>query len=236
MAKDIRQLMERFSLPVNNLKLMQEAFTHASFVNEHRLQMNVHNERLEFLGDAVLELCISEYLFEHFPQRSEGELTRMRAAIVCEPALRKYAVALKLGDYVRLGRGEEQTGGRNRSSLLADLFEAFVGAIYLDMGLPAVQQFLRGHVIPLIDFDSMITIDYKSQLQEYLQQTSRISLEYRIADERGPAHDREFWAEVYLEERCLGRGAGRSKKEAEQRAAAQALQLLGVPSAAPPRT
>jgi ribonuclease-3 len=236
MAKDIRLLMERFTLPVNNLKLMQEAFTHASYVNEHRIHMNVHNERLEFLGDAVLELCVSEYLFEHFPQRSEGELTRMRAAIVCEPALQRYAIALKLGDFVRLGRGEEQTGGRQRPSLLADLFEAFVGAMYLDMGIAVVQQFLRGHIIPLIDFDGMITIDYKSQLQEFLQQTSRISLEYRIADERGPAHDREFWAEVYLEERCLGRGSGRSKKEAEQRAAAQALRLLGVQTASSPRT
>ncbi len=229
MARDLRVLLETLEIPVRDVRLVQEAFTHASYVNEHRVRLNVDNERLEFLGDAVLQLCVSVFLFEKFPSRPEGELTRMRAAIVCEPALSKYAVALQLGEYVLLGRGEELTGGRKRPSLLADLFEAMLGAIYLDLGIGEAGTFLRRHVFPLIDFDSLITIDYKSRLQEYVQQQSRNGLEYRILEERGPAHDREFVTEVFSEENCLGRGTGRSKKEAEQNAASQALKQLGVP-------
>ena len=224
----MREIQAAFQLRFQNEKWLQEAFTHASFVNENRGQLERHNERLEFLGDAVLELCVSDELFRRFPKRSEGELTRMRAAIVCEPALLKYAQLLELGNYVLLGKGEELTGGRERASLLADLFEAFLGAMYLDQGIEMVKSFLQKWVFPHIEFQSVLQIDFKSHLQEFLQQQQKRVLMYRIVAENGPAHDREFCAEVYLDDECIGSGVGRSKKEAEQQAASKALQFLNV--------
>lgn len=229
MGSDLRKLEKQLGVAFRNPELLRQAFTHSSYVNEHRMTVSRDNERLEFLGDAVLELTVSEFLYAKYPERSEGELTKQRASIVCEPSLVKYAVALRFGDFVLLGKGEEMTGGRSRPALLADVFEAFIGALYLDQGLAAVQGFLQVHMFPQISWEgkSQMT-DYKTQLQELVQQQGSATLEYRIVDERGPAHEKEFLAEVWMDERLLGQGTGRSKKEAEQEAAAKALSELGT--------
>lgn len=184
---------------------------------------------LNFLGDAVLELTVSEYLYEKYPDRTEGELTKLRASIVCEPSLVGFAEQLQFGSYVLLGKGEELTGGRTRPALLADVFESFIGALYLDQGLEVVRMFLQRHMFPYLpEQGRLLTADYKTLLQEHTQQHNLGPLEYRIVDERGPAHERVFIAEVFLHDRMLGQGAGRSKKEAEQHAAAGALEALKV--------
>ncbi|SEN15357.1 ribonuclease III [Lihuaxuella thermophila] len=223
---DLTELEQATGLTFRNKKLFQQAFTHTSFAHE-RKNHGAHpdNERLEFLGDAVLELAVSEYLFSRFPGMSEGELTRTRARVVCEPSLASFAKELEFGRFVRLGKGEEMTGGRTRPSLLADLFEAFIGALYLDQGLDGVKNFLYTVVFPKINDEWLSRMtDAKSQLQEMVQQERLGPLEYRIVDIKGPAHDRHFVAEVYLDNKRLGQGSGRSKKEAEQRAAMEALK------------
>ncbi|WLD95384.1 ribonuclease III [Alkalihalobacillus sp. AL-G] len=208
-------------------KLLFQAFTHSSYVNEHRKRPSEDNERLEFLGDAVLELTISQYLYKKFTTMSEGELTKLRAAIVCEPSLVTFAHLLDFGELVLLGKGEENTGGRTRPALLADVFEAFIGALYLDQGIEAVEGFLERFVYPKINEGAFSHVmDYKSQLQEYIQRENHGLLEYRIAQETGPAHNRQFTSEVYLNNQRLGVGHGRSKKEAEQHAAQEALQVI----------
>lgn len=230
MNRNIKQLQVQLGITFRNFDLLKQAFTHSSYVNEHRVANHKDNERLEFLGDAVLEVTISEYLYYTYPERSEGELTKQRASIVCEPSLVTFAEDLDFGSFVLLGKGEELTGGRSRPALLADVFESFIGALYLDQGLEAVQAFLRQHVFPKISGEGKpLVIDYKTQLQEHTQHHGLGALEYRIVDERGPAHEREFVAEVYMEEKLLGKGVGRSKKEAEQQAASQALAQLNVP-------
>lgn len=229
MHTDLKHLERKLGIAFRNPELLRQAFTHSSYVNEHRMTVSRDNERLEFLGDAVLELTVSEFLFSKYPDRTEGELTKQRASIVCEPSLVTFAEALSFGEYVLLGKGEEMTGGRQRPALLADVFESFVGALYLDQGLEAVQGFLRTHMFPSISWEGRPQIiDYKTQLQELVQQTGSGNLEYRIVDERGPAHEKEFVAEVWMEDRLLGGGSGRSKKEAEQQAASQALLRLSA--------
>ncbi|WP_281887694.1 ribonuclease III [Paenibacillus sp. YYML68] len=229
MHRNLKQLQSELSLPFRSPDLLRQAFTHSSYVNEHRMGQHKDNERLEFLGDAVLELTVSEYLFDKYPDRSEGELTKLRASIVCEPSLVGFAEQLQFGSYVLLGKGEELTGGRTRPALLADVFESFIGALYLDQGLEVVRTFLQKHMFPhLPEQGRLLTADYKTLLQEHIQQHSLGPLEYRIVDERGPAHEREFVAEVYLQDQQLGQGAGRSKKEAEQHAASEALKQLNV--------
>ncbi|AUS09268.1 ribonuclease III [Laceyella sacchari] len=223
---DLSELERSIGLTLKNKKLFQQAFTHTSFAHERKNSGKFpDNERLEFLGDAVLELAVSEYLFHRYPQMSEGELTRTRARVVCEASLASFAKELDFGRFVRLGKGEEMTGGRTRPSLLADVFEAFIGALFLDQGLDEVRRFLTRLVFPKINDEWLANmLDAKSQLQELVQQERLGALEYRIVDMQGPAHDRHFVAEVYLEDRCLGQGAGRSKKEAEQQAALIALK------------
>ncbi|WP_096440598.1 ribonuclease III [Alteribacter populi] len=222
-----KEFLRSLGFDFNNEDLFIQAFTHSSYVNEHRIRPYDDNERLEFLGDAVLELAISQFLYKTFDAMSEGEMTKLRAAIVCEPSLAKFAGELSFGEYVLLGKGEEMTGGRTRSALLADVFESFVGALYLDQGLEAVYQFLEANVYPKVKegaFSHMM--DFKSQLQEYIQREDHGQVQYRIVQERGPAHCREFVSEVWLEEEKLGNGTGRSKKEAEQHAAQKALEKL----------
>ncbi|SFX05434.1 ribonuclease-3 [Thermoactinomyces sp. DSM 45891] len=210
-----------------NRELFQQAFTHTSYAHERKNSGHIpDNERLEYLGDAVLELAVSEFLFHYDQKMSEGELTRRRARIVCEPSLASFAKELNFGSFVRLGKGEELTGGRTRPSLLADVFEAFIGAVYLDQGLDPARTFLQRVVFPKINDEWLARMtDAKSQLQELVQQERVGPLDYRIIDTQGPAHDRYFVSEVYLENQCLGRGSGRSKKEAEQQAATKALKL-----------
>ncbi len=215
---------ERIGFTFSDISLLKQAFTHSSYVNEHRRKPYEDNERLEFLGDAVLELTVSQFLYKNFRTMSEGELTKMRAAIVCEPSLVKFATELSFGPLILLGKGEEMTGGRERPALLADVFEAFIGALYLDQGLDAVIEFLKQWVYPKIhDGAFSHVMDYKSQLQELVQKDGVGVLEYRILQEKGPAHNREFVAKVSLNGTDFGTGKGRSKKEAEQHAAQQAL-------------
>lgn len=229
MNRDLQLLQQALGIRFRNAALLKQAFTHSSYVNEHRTETSQDNERLEYLGDAVLQLATADYLYAAYPKRPEGELTKLRAAIVCEPSLVRFAERLDFGAYLLLGRGEEQTGGRTRPALLADVFESFVGALYLDQGFDAAQAFLRQHMFAHVaEIGKQRITDYKSQLQEYLQQQGRGTLDYRIVGMRGPSHDREFVAEVHMDDRLLGSGAVRSKKEAEQQAAAQALAALNV--------
>ncbi|MGL4819280.1 MAG: ribonuclease III [Bacilli bacterium] len=222
-----RAFQEHIDIHFQNEQLLQQAFTHSSYVNEHRYTTLKDNERLEFLGDAVLELTISQYLFHTYPNMSEGELTKLRAGIVCEPSLVTIANELNFGKLVLLGKGEEMTGGRNRPALLADAFESFVGALYLDQGMDSVVRFLEQYVFPKIDagaFSHMM--DYKSELQEWIQKDGAGTVEYRIVREDGPAHNRLFVMNVFVNGQMCGNGSGKSKKEAEQRAAKEALSQL----------
>lgn len=208
-----------------DLNLLKQAFTHASYRNEHRKAQIEDNERLEFLGDAVLELIISDFLFQTYPRLPEGELTRMRAAIVCEASLVMFARRLTFEQFIRLGRGEERSGGRSRPALLADVFEAFLGAVYMDQGIEAARKFVHTHVIPYLG-DAKVGVDYKTALQEWVQQRLGVPLRYLIVEERGPAHAREFVVHVQIGDQVKGVGLGKSKKEAEQQAAAAALAAL----------
>ncbi|MCF2132446.1 ribonuclease III [Strepomyces sp. STD 3.1] len=225
--KQFQELQEKMGILFDNEKLLTQAFTHSSYVNEHRKKPYEDNERLEFLGDAVLELTVSKFLFNKYPAMSEGELTKLRAAVVCEPSLVKFANELQFGNYVLLGKGEEMTGGRQRPALLADVFEAFIGALYLDQGLEVVEKLLAQTVFPKIDAGNFTyAMDFKSQLQELVQRDSQGLLQYQILQEKGPAHNREFISRVLLNGSELGTGVGRSKKEAEQKAAQVAITAL----------
>ncbi|WML43672.1 ribonuclease III [Neobacillus sp. PS3-40] len=222
-----RDFQDFMGIKFNNEKLLIQAFTHSSYVNEHRRKPYEDNERLEFLGDAVLELTVSQFLFKKYPMMSEGELTKLRAAIVCEPSLVLFAEDLSFGKFILLGKGEELTGGRERPALLADVFEAFIGALYLDMGIEKVLEFLEKVIFPKINAGAFSHVmDFKSQLQELIQRDGTGVVEYRVLQEKGPAHNREFISLVSLNDVELGIGTGRSKKEAEQRAAQMALDKL----------
>ncbi|MFC3882605.1 ribonuclease III [Bacillus songklensis] len=225
--QNFKKFQERIGITFDNEALLIQAFTHSSYVNEHRRRPYEDNERLEFLGDAVLELTVSQFLFKKYPTMSEGELTKLRAAIVCEPSLVTFAHELLFGQLVLLGKGEEMTGGRERPALLADVFEAFIGALYLDKGLETVNDFLSKVVFPKINEGAFSHVmDYKSQLQEMVQRDGAGQLEYKVLQEKGPAHNREFVSRVSLNGEVLGTGVGRSKKEAEQKAAQEAIAKL----------
>ena len=222
---NLEQLQKKLEVTFHNPHLLKQAFTHSSYVNEHRTLKNiVHNERLEFLGDAVLELGVSQYLYRNNPQMPEGEMTKLRAAIVCEPSLMEFARELNFGEYLLLGKGEEHTGGRERPAILADAFEAFLGALYLDQGFNEVLSFLEEKV-----FSKIVTgafshaMDYKSQLQEFIQQGTDQTIAYNIVREQGPSHNKKFIAQVKINEVIAGEGVGKTKKESEQRAAKAAL-------------
>lgn len=221
------QLQKELDIQFTTPALLQQAFTHSSYVNEHRRRHFTDNERLEFLGDAVLELSVSHFLYMKYPEMTEGELTKLRASIVCEPSLVLFANELNLGKYILLGKGEELTGGRTRPALLADVFESFVGALYLDQGLEKVVAFLEVVLFPKVEIGAFSHVmDYKSQLQEIVQQKNTGTLSYEIIDEKGPAHSRIFVTRVSLGDKELGIGNGRSKKEAEQQAAQLAIRKL----------
>ncbi|OCS87639.1 ribonuclease III [Caryophanon tenue] len=220
-------LQRELNVQFDNKNLLYQAFTHSSYVNEHRRKLFTDNERLEFLGDAVLELSVSKYLFEKYPHMSEGELTKLRASIVCEPSLVIFANELNFGQFVLLGKGEELTGGRERPALLADVFESFVGALYLDKGLDEAVCFLEKIVFPKVEVGAFSHVmDFKSQLQEMVQQSNNGVLHYAIIEEKGPAHNRTFVSQVVLNDTELGIGRGKSKKEAEQQAAQVAMKAL----------
>lgn len=222
-----KDFQQQIGITFADEKLLRHAFTHSSYVNEHRRKPFEDNERLEFLGDAVLELTVSQFLFKKYPTMAEGGLTKLRAAIVCEPSLVSFANELGFGKLILLGKGEEMTGGRERPALLADVFEAFIGALYLDQGIDTVIGFLERTVFPKINAGAFSHVmDFKSQLQELIQRDGTGVIEYRVLQEKGPAHSKEFISRVTLNGKELGVGTGKSKKEAEQHAAQKALSVL----------
>lgn len=216
------------ALPIHNQDLLSLAFTHRSYLNENA-DIKEHNERLEFLGDAVLELATSEFLYKKFPLIPEGELTAYRAALVKTTSLANVATKLGFGTQLKLSKGEEMSGGRQNSSLLADTFEAVVGAIYLDQGFGPAVTFLATHLFPEIDriIDQKLFKDFKSSLQEYVQAHGSSSPEYKVIDETGPDHSKIFTIEVRVDNKQVATGSGKSKQEAQQQAAKCALEKLG---------
>ena len=210
-----------------NEKYLETALTHSSYANENKECM-ANNERQEFLGDAVLSLIVSDYIFR-YRKVAEGELTKIRAALVNEAALAEYARKIGLGKMLKLGRGEENTGGKNRPSILADGFEAMIAAIYLDGGIDAARNFVLPFVADVLDkAEGSDLNDYKTQLQEVIQKNPEEKVSYVLTDERGPDHDKWFAVEVHLNSNVIGKGEGKSKKAAEQRAACEALKLMGM--------
>ena len=218
-------LEERIGYRFQDISLLKQAITHSSFTNEQRINKAKHYERLEFLGDAVLELVSSEFLFRENPDVPEGRLTKMRASMVCEPALAFCARDLELGKFMRLGKGEESTGGRNRDSITSDAMEALIGAIYLDGGMDKAKQFINRFILSDLE-NKVLFYDSKSNLQELIQGTLKKDFHYELLEESGPEHDKTFEVEVIMEQESIGRGFGRTKKAAEQQAAYQALLLL----------
>lgn len=224
---NVEKLATQLGITFDNHQLIQQAFTHSSYVNEHQKEKVLDNERLEFLGDAVLELGISEYLYRNKKNMAEGEMTKLRASIVCEPSLANFARDLGFNEYILLGKGEERTGGRDRSSLLADVFESFLGALYIEQGFNAVLSFFERFIYPKIETGAFShAMDYKSQLQELIQQDKNKMVEYKIVEEKGPSHHKEFIAHVSIKNDVVGTGIGRTKKEAEQRAAKHAIDEM----------
>ena len=206
----------------NDKEILRTALTHSSYANEKKGKIRF-NERLEFLGDAVLQLITSEKLFKENPNMPEGKMSKQRAALVCEDALAGYAHEINLGDYLNLGKGEETTGGRKRPSILSDAFEAVIGAIFLDGGMEPAKKF----VLHFVDAAHLSLQDYKTLLQEIIQQNPGEKLSYVVTDESGPDHDKQFTMEVHLNSNVIGKGTGKSKKHAEQAAAKEALALMG---------
>lgn len=226
----MRELERKLNYTFRNPALLAEALSHSSYANEHRAEKLNSNERLEFLGDSVLGFVTAEFLFAKHPDMPEGDLTRIRAALVCEQSLYEVAQQLQLGRYLRLGRGEEAGGGRNRTSILADAMEAVFAAVYLDGGIGEASQLIR-RVLLDVEKESVVEErrkDFKTALQELVQRQADQVLTYRMIGEQGPDHAKIFSAEVLLNGNRLGTGEGRSKKEAEQAAAKYALQVLSV--------
>lgn len=217
-------LLEKFDYEVKDQSLFKQAFTHSSYANDYPERHLKNLERLEFLGDAVLELCVSDYLFKHYANNSEGQLTQLRARAVQTASLSALTKELELDRFILLGHGEESSGGRKRPALLEDVFEAFLGALYLDGGPKAAYQFLNRTLFPQIDRgDFSHGMDFKTTLQEYLQQEGPVSIDYQVVKTYGPDHHREFDIEILINGKKYGIGRGTSKKRAEQAAAKKAL-------------
>ncbi|MDR1013015.1 MAG: ribonuclease III [Lactobacillales bacterium] len=220
----LKELKNNYGIVFKNMNLLEEAFTHSSYANEHSHLNFKNNERLEFLGDAVLQFLISRYIFTKYPDFSEGRLSPLRSLIVREDSLAQFAKQCHFDRYILLGKGEEISGGRKRLSLLCDLFEAFIGALEQDQGLVQVKNFIDKIMIPKIDSGYFWQEkDFKTVLQEMVQKDGDILMDYRLIKEEGPAHDRVFYMSVYLKGKKIGEGIGKSKKQAEQRAAEAAL-------------
>ncbi len=218
-------LEERIGYRFQNIALLKQAITHSSFTNEQKINKLKDYERLEFLGDAVLELVSSEFLFHEHEKVQEGELTKMRASMVCEPSLAFCARDLELGEFLLLGKGEENTGGRKRDSITSDAMEAVIGAIYLDGGMEHAKNFVYKFVLSDLE-DKQLFYDSKTNLQELIQGKLKKEFRYVLLEESGPEHDKAFSVEVRMEDEVIGTGTGRTKKNAEQQAAYEALLLL----------
>ncbi|MCS4488345.1 ribonuclease III [Streptococcus sciuri] len=216
-----------YGITFDDKKLLDTAFTHTSYANEHRPLKISHNERLEFLGDAVLQLLISRYLFEKYPKKPEGDLSKLRSMIVREESLAGFSCDCGFDAYIKLGKGEEKSGGRKRVTILGDLFEAFLGALLLDKGVDVVEAFLKQVVIPRVENDNYQKVrDYKTALQEQLQVNGDVVIDYRVTKESGPAHAKVFEVSVFVNNKAISSGSGKSKKQAEQSAAKEALDRL----------
>lgn len=221
----LHELQQTIGYTFAQPELLRQAVTHSSYTNEHRSPRTCCNERLEFLGDAVLELSSSECLYERYPEQPEGELTKLRASIVCEPTLAQCARAIRLGDYLQLGKGEDATGGRLRDSILSDAFESVIGAIYLDGGFTSAKEFVLRFVMNDIEHKKLF-FDSKTILQEIVQGEMECEPVYELTGEEGPNHNKKFTVQVLIREQVYGTGSGRTKKAAEQEAAYAALLKL----------
>ena len=222
----IKDLEKAIGYQFHNISLLQNALAHSSYANERWHNSLMSNERLEFLGDFILGMVVAEYLFRTFPDRPEGELTRMRADMVCEKTLAAIAGRLDLGRHLLLGNGEEQGGGRNRNSILADAVESVIAACFLDGGMEAARKFIQQFVLVEVPVTKLHNTDYKTALQELVQQKKNQVLSYNLMAESGPDHDKRFEVEVKLNGNVIGIGSGSSKKRAEQDAARAAMETL----------
>ena len=221
----LNEFEEKIGYQFQNDRLLRQAFTHSSYANERHMGKQTDNERLEFLGDAVLEIVASEFLYHRYPDYPEGELTRLRASMVCEPTLAFCTRDLNLGKYLLLGKGEDQTGGRERKSILSDALEAVIGAVYLDGGFANAKEFIFRFVLNDIEHKQLF-FDSKTILQEIVQGNYEKQLHYVLIKEEGPDHDKKFVVEARIGEKAYGQGTGRTKKAAEQEAAYQTLLKL----------
>ena len=221
---DLKEFQARIGYEFNNINLLRQALTHSSYANEKHMKKLSDNERLEFLGDAVLEVVSSEFLYQNYTDVPEGELTMLRASIVCEPTLALCTKEMDLGRYIYLGKGEDHTGGRKRKSILSDALEAVIGAIYLDGGFANAKEFVLKYIMTDIEHKQLF-YDSKTILQE-LVQGERRQLSYRLIGESGPDHDKSFSVEVCVDDEVISTGAGHTKKAAEQEAAYKALLIL----------
>ncbi len=220
-----KEFEEKIGYGFSNSRLLMQALTHSSYANERHMGKQADNERLEFLGDSVLEIVSSDFLFHKYPKYPEGELTRLRASIVCEPTLAFCTRELELGKYLLLGKGEDMTGGRERKSILSDAMEAVIGAIYLDGGFASAKEFINRFILNDIEHKQLF-FDSKTILQEVVQGRNEKELNYRLVSEEGPDHDKKFIVEARIGEVSYGQGIGRTKKAAEQEAAYQTLLEL----------
>ena len=222
----IKDLETAIGYRFRNIQLLHNALTHSSYANERWHNSLLSNERLEFLGDSVLGMLVAEYLYRNFPDRPEGELTRMRADMVCEQTLAAAANKIGIGEHLMLGHGEERLGGRNRNSILADAMESVIAACFLDGGIQAALKVVQQFILVEVPVTKLHNVDYKTQLQELVQQKKNQELSYALVGESGPDHDKKFDVEVSLNGSVVGSGSGSSKKRAEQNAAASAIEKL----------
>lgn len=219
------ELIEKIGYQYKDKTLLEQALTHSSYANEQKINKSKNYERLEFLGDAVLELVSSEFLFNTNPDMPEGQLTRTRASMVCEPALAYCAREFELEKYIRLGKGEEMTGGRYRDSIISDVMEAVIGSLYLDGGFSAAHDFIHKFILSDLE-DKILFYDAKTVLQEMVQETKDGTLSYELISEEGPDHNKMFKVEAHINGKALTQGCGRTKKAAEQQAAYEAILYL----------
>ncbi|SFR90166.1 ribonuclease III [Anaeromicropila populeti] len=223
--QNVNELEEMIKYHFRNRNYLRQSITHSSYSNEKRMHLLANNERLEFLGDAVLEVIASEFIYVHYTEMDEGEMTKLRAGLVCEQSLATCAREIQLGTYLLLGKGENATGGRERDSILSDALEALIGAIYLDGGFTSAKEFVNQYVLNDIEHKKLF-YDSKTILQEVVQSKFRETLKYQLIQEEGPDHNKKFTVAVSIGERNLGIGSGRTKKAAEQEAAYQAILIL----------
>lgn len=224
---DFTEFEKKIGYTFKNKELLHEALSHSSYANEVKRGRN-SNERLEFLGDSVLSIVVSKHLFTHFKHLPEGELTKIRASLVCEKALFEFSKKIDLGKHILLGKGEENSGGRERPSIVSDAFEAVIAAVFLDGGMEEAEKYVLSFIPKNLEANSSKSLhDYKTMLQEIIQKNPEERVEYVLADQTGPDHDRKFVVQVRLNSNVIGTGEGHSKKQAEQAAAHEALRLMG---------